>query len=426
MTSKDFTVAIVGGGIAGLTLAIALHARNVNVTVYERAAAFGEIGAGVSFTPNAVEAMKVCHMGVYDAFERVCTRVTSPEKRAAGVFFDYVKGYDPSLGPGEMPKIEFTLRSAYGQNAVHRAHFLDELVKLLPADIARFGKGLVSVSQDGEEAEMRFEDGSTARADVVIGCDGIKSRVRRSMFGDDAPCAYPSYTHKYAYRGLIPIEKARAALGDDLGGNAFMHLGPNGHLLTFPVAHGKTLNVVAFHQDDGEWPDAERLTRQGTRAQALKDFEGWSPAVQALLSMCDETLSVWAIFDLANPVPSFSRGRVALSGDAAHATSPHHGAGAGFCIEDAAVLATLLSDPAATRANLPVVLEAYDAARRERGHWLVESSRHLGRMYDWQESMGNDMAAIHADLEERYKIIYGDGAEAMCEAARDELHKRIA
>lgn len=224
-SSKDFTVAIVGGGIAGLTLAIALRARNINVTVYERAAAFGEIGAGVSFTPNAVEAMKVCHAGVYDAFERVCTLVTSPAKREAGVFFDYVKGYDPSLGPGEMPKIEFTLRSAYGQNAVHRAHFLDELVKLLPADIARFGKGLVSVAEVGEEAEMRFEDGSTARADVVIGCDGIKSRVRRSMFGDDAPCAYPSYTHKYAYRGLIPIEKAKAALGDDLGSNAFMHVG---------------------------------------------------------------------------------------------------------------------------------------------------------------------------------------------------------
>lgn len=133
----------------------------------------------------------------------------------------------------------------------------------------------------------------------------------------------------------------------------------------------------------------------------------------------------WAIFDLENEVPSFAQGRVALSGDAAHATSPHHGAGAGFCIEDAAVLATLLADSTTTRENLPVVLEAYDAARRERGHWLVKSSRHLGRMYDWQESMGNDMQAIHRDLEARYKIIYGNGAERMCEDARDELHKRV-
>lgn len=223
-SSKDFTVAIVGGGIAGLTLAIALQARNINVTVYERAAAFGEIGAGVSFTPNAVDAMKVCHSGVFEAFEKVCTRVTSPQKRADGVFFDYVKGYDPTLSPGERPKIEFTIKSAYGQNAVHRAHFLDEMVKLLPKDIARFGKGLVSVSQEGEKAVMKFEDGSSASADVVIGCDGIKSRVRRSMFGENAPCAFPSYTHKYAYRGLIPIEKAIAALGDDFGANAFMHV----------------------------------------------------------------------------------------------------------------------------------------------------------------------------------------------------------
>lgn len=72
-------------------------------------------------------------------------------------------------------------------------------------------------------------------------------------------------------------------------------LGPNGHLLTFPVANGRTLNVVAFHQDDGEWLDSERLTRQGTRAQALKDFEGWTETVRSLLSMCEETLSVVSV-----------------------------------------------------------------------------------------------------------------------------------
>lgn len=221
---KDFKVAIVGGGIAGLTLAIALNARNIDVTVYERAPAFAEIGAGVSFTPNAVDSMAVCHQGVRDAFERVCTLVTSPEKRKAGVFFEYVKGYNPSLPEGTAPPVEFTLRTRYGQNAVHRAHFLDELVKLLPAENARFGKGLESVREGSEGVVMTFEDGSTATADVVIGCDGIKSKVRRSMFGEDAPCAWPKYTHKYAYRGLIPIEKAKAALGDDLGSNAFMHV----------------------------------------------------------------------------------------------------------------------------------------------------------------------------------------------------------
>lgn len=89
------------------------------------------------------------------------------------------------------------------------------------------------------------------------------------------------------------------------------------------------------------------------------------------------------------------------------------------------MLATLLADPATNSANLPAVLEAYDAARRERGHWLVKSSRHLGRMYDWQESMGDDMAAIHEDLVQRYKIVYADGAERMCEDARAELYKRL-
>lgn len=89
------------------------------------------------------------------------------------------------------------------------------------------------------------------------------------------------------------------------------------------------------------------------------------------------------------------------------------------------MLATLLADPLATHETLPEVLQAYDAARRERGHWLVKSSRHLGRMYDWQEEMGDDMGKIHQDLLERYKVVYGEGPEKMLEDAREELRKRV-
>src|SRR3954452_23369374 len=95
--SKNFEVAIVGGGIAGITLAIALYHRDIPVTRYEHASQFGEIGAGISFSPNAVQAMKVCHQGVYDAFERVCTRNLWPSKQK--VWFDYLNGLeDPPEG----------------------------------------------------------------------------------------------------------------------------------------------------------------------------------------------------------------------------------------------------------------------------------------------------------------------------------------
>jgi salicylate hydroxylase len=224
---KDFTIAIVGGGIAGLTLAIALHQRQVPVTIYEQAPAFGEIGAGVSFSPNAVQAMKVCHEGIYEAFEDVCTRNLWPEKKK--VWFDYLDGFNEDThtdgeGKGKQ-KIAFTISNSLGQNGVHRAHFLEAMVKLMPKNIARFGKRLSDVTESsGGKMVMSFEDGSTAEADAIIGCDGIKSRVRQIMFGADHPSAKPSYTHKYAYRGLVPMEKAIEAVGEEQAQNACMYV----------------------------------------------------------------------------------------------------------------------------------------------------------------------------------------------------------
>lgn len=216
MTSqKDFSVAIVGGGIAGLTLAIALHRRYVPVTVYERAPKFGEIGAGVSFTPNAVKAMECCHPGVRDAFEKVCTRNGWPSKQK--VWFDYVDGVESTT--------KFSIHSSLGQNGVHRAQFLDELVKLLPADRAVFGKSLEGiVDKPGEKVAMKFQDGTVAHADVVIGCDGIKSRVRQHVVGADHPSATPSYSYKYAYRAMVTMKQAIEAIGEEKAQNACMHV----------------------------------------------------------------------------------------------------------------------------------------------------------------------------------------------------------
>lgn len=420
--SKNFEVAIVGGGIAGLALAISLHHRGLRVKMYERAAAFGEIGAGVSFTPNALQAMQLCHPDIYAAFLKVCTRNTAPEK--ARVFFDYVRGFDPSGRAGD---VVFTATNAFGQNAVHRAHFLDEVVKLLPQDgIVEFGKLLTGLDEGPGGVTLRFADGSVRRADAVLGCDGIKSAVRRSMFPGHA-CASPTYTHKYAYRGLIPVAAATAAVGAALGQNSCMHLGPGGHVLTFPVNHGATLNVVAFRSDAGAWADPERLTRTGTRDEALRDFAGWGAPVRRLLGMCDATLPVWAIFDLGHPAPSFARGRVALLGDAAHATSPHNGAGAGMGIEDAAVLGAILASAHVTRPeHLAAALEAYDAARRERGHWLVRASRELGRIYDWQGPHGDDMRAIERQLADMQQVLFDVDVGQMCADAVADTARRLA
>lgn len=219
--AKSFEVAIVGGGIAGVTLAIALHYRNVPVTLYEQARQFGEVGAGVSFSPNAVQAMKCCHDGIYQAFEKVCTRNVWPSKQK--VWFDYLNGYDQNADGHQ--EAAFTISNSLGQNGVHRARFLDEMVKLIPDGIAKFGKRLddITTKRDGR-LHLKFLDGTTAEADVVVGCDGIKSRVRQLIVGADHPSAYPTYTHKYAYRGLVPMDKAVEVVGEERAKNACMHV----------------------------------------------------------------------------------------------------------------------------------------------------------------------------------------------------------
>ncbi|CAK3816224.1 Salicylate hydroxylase [Lecanosticta acicola] len=438
---KDFDIAIIGGGISGLTLAIALHHRGLRVQIYEQAPHFGEIGAGVAFTGNAVQAMRHCHHGVYAAFERVRTGNLWPSKRK--VWFDYHDGYHRSQpaassteGEGEETEEEtfaFSIRNDLGQAGVHRARYLDELVKLLPAEKAVFGKRLEKLEERGRENakderrwRLWFHDGTHADADAVIGCDGIKSQVRAWMFGAESRYAHPTYTHKYAYRALAEMEDAVRAIGEEKAYNACMHMGPGGHMLTFPVNHGKTLNIVAFHTTEDDWPDYTRLTRPATREDALRDFQGYGHDVRSLLQLCQPNLDIWAIFHLGdNPLPHYNHSSVLLIGDAAHATSPHHGAGAGMCIEDSAVLADLLH-ACCTRADLPAAFQTFNDLRRDRGNWLVQTSRHIGDCYEWMaDGVGDDFARIEAEINTRNGMIADVSVEGMCERAKEVLAARV-
>lgn len=126
---------------------------------------------------------------------------------------------------------------------VHRAHFLDELLKLIPDSVSRLGKRLVDITAaaDGsQDAVLHFADGTTAQHSAVIGCDGIKSKTREILLGADEGRAI--FSGKYAYRGLIPMEKAVEMLGRKIAGNSQMYMGYHGHLLTFPIEKGKTMN----------------------------------------------------------------------------------------------------------------------------------------------------------------------------------------
>lgn len=132
---------------------------------------------------------------------------------------------------------------------VYRAHFLDELVKAIPEGVAQFGKKLVDLKtvEDGsEDVACVFADGTEARHDAVIGCDGIKATTRRWLLGEDNPAAKAIFSGKYAYRGLIPSKDATDMLGEEVAQNSNMFFGYHGHLLTFPIEGGKTMNGEPF------------------------------------------------------------------------------------------------------------------------------------------------------------------------------------
>lgn len=270
-------------------MTIGLLQENIPCTLFEAAPAFAEIGAGVSFGPNALRAMSLIDPEIKKGYDRRATSNAWEEKKR--LWFEFVLGMRADAWKGvdapgqEGQRIAEVVAGDVGQSSVHRAHFLDELVKLIPEGTARFGKRVEKVEAKGDKMLLTFQDGSTAEGDVVIGCDGVKSRTRQILLGETHPATYPMFTGKYAYRGLIPMDKAASAIGDERARNSQMYLGQHGHILTFPIEGGKTMNVVAFHtKEDGKWDD-ERWVLPMTKGKIFQDFQGWGETCQLVLEV---------------------------------------------------------------------------------------------------------------------------------------------
>ncbi|GAO52063.1 hypothetical protein G7K_6150-t1 [Saitoella complicata NRRL Y-17804] len=411
---QDFSIAIVGGGIAGLTLAIALLNKQIPIHIYEAAPAFAEIGAGVSFGVNAQRAMALIDPRIRDGYENIDTRNASPEKH--DTWFDFRRG------TGE-PDVICEVRSEeVGQSSVHRAHFLDALVKLIPDDVAHFGKRLTDITPHDDCVELHFADGTTVRHTAIIGCDGVRSRTREILLGpQDYPNYAPTFTGKYAYRALISMSEAASSLGDELARNSQMYLGPHGHILTFPIEKGRTMNVVAFHSSPS-WPHTKWVLPSPSSSSGTythhKDFEGWGEPVRKIVGMMREP-DVWALFDHPG-VERYWRGRLCVIGDAAHASTPHQGAGAGQAVEDAYILSEMFGHrlsvlkaqegwctESVTGDDLEKVFTAYDHVRRHRSQKVVTTSREAGMIYDFEgEGAGSDVEKVRDAIVGRYDWIW--------------------
>ena len=192
-------VAIVGGGMGGLCLAIGLLKHpHVRVQIYEGAHKFSEIGAGVAFGPNAQRALRLIGPETEEAYLRQVTHNMSPDQK--NTWFEYRYGMGPKEG-----ELLAAPKNETGQATVHRAKFLDEFVALVPKELAHFGKRLTQVEEiQGAGVKLDFEDGTSATADCVIGADGVHSVVRKYLLGEDHPALSATFSGSVAYRGKFP------------------------------------------------------------------------------------------------------------------------------------------------------------------------------------------------------------------------------
>ncbi|KAH3958683.1 hypothetical protein HBH70_206080 [Parastagonospora nodorum] len=427
---KPFNLAIVGGGISGLTLAITLLEHGVDLTIYEAAPHFGEIGAGVALGPNAGRAMEGMSPKILEAFLKCKTG----NKSKHDAWFTIRVGderradKDGFVRPGKKvgdALFDVPLSGGGGRGGIYRAQFLDEMVKSVPEGVAKFDKRMVDLTdaEDGSgDMVIHFADGSKAQHNAVIGCDGIKSKARTWLVGKDHPAKDAFFSGKYAYRGLIPMDQAIEMLGEEVATNSQMFLGYHGHLLTFPVQNGKTMNVVAFSSRE-TWDD-EKWVVSTSKEEMEADFAGWGEHVQRIVRAMQKP-DIWALF-MHPPCETYTKGRVCLLGDAAHATTPHQGAGAGMCIEDSFIMASLIKE-AKSIEDVLRAFHAFDQVRRGRTQKNVLTSKEGGLMYEFElEGHGDDLDKIEEAYLNRMQWIWNIDLDAQLREAKEIMkHAKI-
>ena len=350
---SDLKVGIVGGGIAGLTLAAVLGRSGHQVTVMEQAARFTRIGADINLTPNAVKALD--GIGIGEALRRFGAR---PLRRVSRTWDTGAETSRLSMGDAAEVK--------YGapQLTMHRADLLDVLEAAVPGDQVRLGTRVSRIADDGAGVDVGTDDGWSDRFDVVVGADGIHSAVRAYLFGGE----HPRFTGVVAYRAVIPRERLDLPGLDQF--TKWWGPNPQSQIVVFPISAGREIFVFATTAQD-TWRH-ESWTMPGDVDELRAMYAQFHPDAVALLAACDSVFKT-ALYE-RDPLPSWSRGTVTMIGDACHPMMPFMAQGAGMAIEDAVVLGRCLT-AATSLTAAAAALQAFQEARLERARKVQVGSR---------------------------------------------------
>lgn len=378
--AEPLSILIVGGGIGGLTSALALSQAGCRVSVFERAKDLRPIGAGLQLSANALSVLEKIGMAmrgkngidiasteVRDGSSgKLISRIATPHTNNTLVI--------------SRPDLQATLLQAVMADANIELNTDAEVVDMLG------GKSVASLT---------LSNGTMHTGDVLIGADGVWSQTRRMVNS-----ARPDYSGRIAWRATMPLSNVPKDISRH---TVTLWLAKGAHLVTYPIANGASFNAVGIIQDGWQ---AEGWTEKGNRTELALAFSDWHSPVQRLLQSTD-TWQKWALCTV-DPTLNWTKGRMALLGDAAHAMVPFMAQGAGMSIEDAWVLARRLGK--ASRDTVPEALAAYQTERQDRVTKVWETSMQQGKIYHLSGPMrfarNMVMQAGGNLLKNRYNWIY--------------------
>lgn len=409
-TVPQIDIAIIGGGIAGLALAAGLQKKpHLSVHIYEGTPAYKDIGAGLALHKNALSAMSLIGPEVLKAYFDKAVDIGEGDEE---MVTEVILAHGPHAG-----ELVAELGRAKGRKSVSRADLLHGLAELIPKKNISYGKKLARIhhetgrDKDNLKIQLTFQDETTVQTDCVIGADGIHSVVRSNLLGPDHPATLPKNHDRWeVFRTLIPTAEAIVDHGIDRRYTKIVSImtGPQGHVNVIPLKKGTILSAGVAVRGIATTPTTGPSSFSSSQASSSTSESSTSPAndssggnnssrnrldptlyrdyhaqaqpiIKMIASPTTPNTATWSVGD-HDHAPFYCQSRIAMIGDAAHASLPFAGNGAAQALEDAAVLDHLFSRVTQIDRIAPALL-AYDAVRRKRSQDVVDLARKFGRVY---------------------------------------------